>query len=90
MMSLTIMMSLVQGLLYYWPKYVKQSVTIIIYGKVQNWSSRNGEAYLEETLNSPFESYSCNGSGKPAPYRDFIHFTGEDVLNNIMFIVALI
>jgi len=66
-----------QGLLYYWPKYVKQSVTIINYNKARNWSSRNGTAYLEKEMTSIFDSYSCKDSGKPSPYRDFIHFTGE-------------
>jgi hypothetical protein len=70
-----------QGLLYHWTKYVKQSVSLIIHDEVENWSSRNESAYLENTFKrGMLTNYTCEQSGltkKPSPYRDFVHFTGK-------------
>jgi hypothetical protein len=83
-----------QGLLYHWTKYVKQSVSLIIGEEVENWSSKNGVAYLEGTMQEIFNNYSCvparKGRNQPSfphsdfkhapPYRDFKHFTGKSFL----------
>jgi hypothetical protein len=80
-----------QGLLYYWTKYYKQSVSIIYKNMVENWSSRNGEAILEQTLTDALVPCAClpyqdalDGSYAKArfdpiwvPYRDFYHFSGK-------------
>lgn len=77
-----------QGLLYFWTKYVKQSVSLIIGNEVENWGNRDGKAYLETTMvRDPLTKYTCvppdspilqrGGKGmRSSPYRDFIHFTG--------------
>lgn len=65
-----------QGLLYYWTKYYKQSVTLIIDKEIENWSSRNGTATLESTpLRESIYKASCNGRFL-FPYTDIKHFTG--------------
>jgi hypothetical protein len=76
-----------QGLLYHWTKYAKKSVSLIIGGEVENWTSRNGSAYLEETMKGIQTKYTCVPSATRArvkspgvessPYRDFRHFTGK-------------
>jgi hypothetical protein len=38
-----------QGLLYYWTKYYKKSVSIVIGRNVENWSNSNGKPALEKT-----------------------------------------
>jgi hypothetical protein len=55
-----------QGLLYFWTKYYKRSVSIVIKDQIENWSSRdddnnaNGQPYLEEVIPDGFlTSYSC-------------------------------
>ena len=65
-----------QGLLYYWSKYYKQSVTLIIDDEIENWSSQNGTATLESTpLKKSMSKASCNGDIH-FPYTDMKHFTG--------------
>jgi hypothetical protein len=76
-----------QGLLYHWTKYAKKSVSLIIGGEVENWTGRNGTAYLEETMKGILNNYTCVPSATRArvkspgversPYRDFRHFTGK-------------
>jgi hypothetical protein len=71
-----------QGLLYYYTKYVKQSVSIIyINDQVENWgTSGSGTVHLEETLDNPFQGLrrlrvkdlmACSKF-----MCDFYHFTG--------------
>jgi hypothetical protein len=75
-----------QGLLYHWTKYAKKSVSLIIGSEVENWTSRNGTAYLEETMQGILNNYTCVPSAtqargashaKNSPYRDIRHFTGK-------------
>jgi hypothetical protein len=71
-----------QGLLYHWTKYVKKSVSIVFFERVENWSTdTNGKPYLEQELHDVFTNYS-----KPLIQVyfactkfmcDFIHFTGR-------------
>lgn len=71
-----------QGLLYYFTKYVKQSVSIL-YGtaEVENWASVQGRVQLENTLSYPFENsrtlrftsgYLCRQF-----FCDVAHFSGD-------------
>lgn len=47
-----------QGFGYYWPKYEKKNVTILLYQKAENWgSSENGTVVLQEVIQSPFDRY---------------------------------
>ena len=68
-----------QGLLYHRVKYAKQSVSIIIGNKVQNWPpGKNGYPEMEEVLEAPFQNFSgrINSWAKGPPrYRHFYHFT---------------
>lgn len=72
-----------KGLLYYWTKYIKQSVSLIINLDIENWGSRDGSAYMETKLikgkRGILTNYSCvHTRGRvPSPYRDFWHFTGK-------------
>jgi hypothetical protein len=73
-----------QGLLYYWTKYIKKDVSIIIGDEVEHWTSgqKDDEVILERIdRNNPLHPYSCmkktNNRMPPAPYRDFHHFTGN-------------
>ena len=69
-----------QGLLYYWTKYIKRDVSVIIGSAVQHWSDDGGEGVSLRTIDSdnPLEKYSCFPKGNLAPpYRDFCHFTGR-------------
>jgi hypothetical protein len=65
-----------QGLLYYWAKYYKQSVSLIIKDQVENWgtteNTNNGETgagtlRLEETLMRPLDNYTCLPMGMDEP-----------------------
>jgi hypothetical protein len=64
-----------QGLLYYWAKYYKQSVSLIIKDQVENWGTGNtdngetgtGTLRLEETLIRPLENYTCLPKGMDEP-----------------------
>jgi hypothetical protein len=71
-----------QGLLYHWTKYVKQSVSLIIGKEIENWTSKNGVAYLEGTMQGILNNYTCitKRGGPSSPYRDFKHFTGKSFL----------
>jgi lipopolysaccharide biosynthesis glycosyltransferase len=74
-----------QGLLYYWTKYVKQDVSIVIGRDVENWSG-NQSRLLHGSL-SPYgcvpnehtkaNKYAYSGFSSMVPYRDFKHFTGS-------------
>jgi hypothetical protein len=80
-----------QGLLYFWAKYVKKNVSIIIGSEIEHWTTTTGNNTDELMLqrvdkDSPLDPYSCirtkssyqNGRRlPPAPYRDFYHFTGN-------------
>lgn len=51
-----------QGLLYYWTKYVKKNVSIVVDHEVENWASSQqggGELRLEETLDGSLDKYTC-------------------------------
>jgi alpha-N-acetylglucosamine transferase len=74
-----------QGLLYFWTKYYKRNVSIVIGKDVENWSGNHSEL-----LHGPLNSYGCvpkeytkpykyasSGFSKMVPYRDFKHFTGQ-------------
>jgi hypothetical protein len=74
-----------QGLLYFWTKYFKRDVSIVIGADVENWSGNRSEL-----LHGPLIPYGCvpkeftrpskyanSGFSKMVPYRDFKHFTGR-------------
>mmetsp|Transcript_12343 Transcript_12343/g.35796 ORF Transcript_12343/g.35796 Transcript_12343/m.35796 type:complete len:544 (-) Transcript_12343:2202-3833(-) len=77
-----------QGLLYYWTKYHRRNVSIIIGDKIEHWVDRNGTAVLDRVEpNTLRKDYSCNTLNTrhlkrryvphgAAPYSDFKHFTG--------------
>ncbi|KAG7349121.1 hypothetical protein IV203_011718 [Nitzschia inconspicua] len=74
-----------QGLLYYWTKYFKKEVSIIIGGNVENWSGNKSQVNvgllksfgcISSEFTKPFK-YASSGFSKMAPYRDFKHFTGR-------------
>ncbi|KAG7372758.1 glycosyl transferase family 8 protein [Nitzschia inconspicua] len=74
-----------QGLLYYWIKYVKKSVSLIIKHEVEQWeANEHGVLEREEDLNgNALDQYGCAkdlGPRKqlgPSPYSDFVHLTGS-------------
>jgi hypothetical protein len=74
-----------QGLLYYWVKYVKQKVSIIIGDNIEHWiqSSKGGSSNkpkLEsfDTSRDLSKKYSCSNNYKgEAPYKDFKHLSGR-------------
>jgi hypothetical protein len=81
-----------QGLLYYWTKYYKRSVSLVIKDQVENWSSREDQAIMERVIPKgaltphaclPVE-YALHGKYAKsrynplyAPLRDFRHFSGR-------------
>ncbi|KAL3915302.1 MAG: hypothetical protein SGILL_005719 [Bacillariaceae sp.] len=76
-----------QGLLYFWTKYVKKSVSVIIGGQIEHWiANENGDASQPVKLeridrDGPLDQYSCivrtdENRVRNAPYRDYVHFTG--------------
>jgi hypothetical protein len=74
-----------QGLLYHWTKYVKHDVSLIYGDTVENigpnptGGNDEEEFVVEGTRKGWLKKYSCNDDSnrhQPAPYRDFIHFTG--------------
>lgn len=71
-----------QGLIYYWAKYVKQSVSLVINKKIENWGSCNGTACLQNVLLSEFNKYTCSdgyqqpGTPMYPPYSSIFHMTG--------------
>jgi hypothetical protein len=51
-----------QGLLYYWTKYVKNNVSIVVDHEVENWASSSGgdeQLWLEETLDGVLDNHTC-------------------------------
>lgn len=85
-----------QGLLYYWPKYVKRNVSIVIGHDLETWSSSSSssgneqEVVLEGIRSHSLEKFSCKNGQIPPPYRDFHHFTGVNKPweNNLLFDVS--
>jgi hypothetical protein len=72
-----------QGLLYYWTKYFKQDVSIVIGAKIQNWVPDNNNAtgkpkLLTEMLNDPLKNYSV-----PVPLA-YQHGCDREKANNYM------
>ncbi|KAL3913327.1 MAG: hypothetical protein SGILL_006538 [Bacillariaceae sp.] len=74
-----------QGLLYYWTKYYKKEVSLIIGNEVENWL-RNTSTSLQESLfqygcvpkeHTRPNHYADSGWKRMVPYRDFKHFTGR-------------
>ena len=74
-----------QGLLYFWTKYYKKEVSLIIGNEVENWTG-NTSRTLEESLfphgcvpreHTKRNCYADSGWKRMVPYRDFRHFTGR-------------
>jgi hypothetical protein len=74
-----------QGLLYYWTKYYKKDVSLIIGNEVENWSN-NTSSTLQKSLRqygcvprkyTRSNNYADSGWKHMVPYRDFKHFTGR-------------
>jgi hypothetical protein len=60
-----------QGLLYYWVKYVKRHVSIVIGGEVENWgpgpaAGNTNDVRLEQTFRN-LSKYACLPAGKEKP-----------------------
>jgi len=71
-----------QGVLLYYTKYFRKSVTIINDRFVDHWGTdENGTLQLESSSSNFFldEKYSCKTPyyTKHSPYSDFMHFTGD-------------
>jgi hypothetical protein len=70
-----------QGLLYYWTKYVKRSVSILVTSAVEQWTTdpNTGRLLQERIDKGTIHPYSCSPGPKrrAAPYRDFVHLTGK-------------
>jgi len=81
-----------QGLLYYWTKYFKKSLSIINRNKVETWSSSDSDINMVQkireehdiighgcasTLPSTYQRPSSHDEGYGIPYADFVHFTGK-------------
>jgi hypothetical protein len=70
-----------QGLLYYWTKYVKKSVSILVTSSVEQWGADpiTGEPIQERIDKGTIHEHSCSPGPKrrAAPYRDFVHLTGK-------------
>jgi len=73
-----------QGLLYYWTKYYKKSVSIVNGETVEQWGTESGTNDLQ-LLHRGFDTlreYVCTDvlerkGWKTTPYKNFIHFTGR-------------
>jgi hypothetical protein len=74
-----------QGLIYYWMKYVKKSVSLIVKHEVEQWEA-NGEGALERADDlhpNILDQHGCTNdlgprrNGGPSPYSDFVHLTGR-------------
>lgn len=51
-----------QGLLYYWTKYVKEDVSIVIKHTLENWGSYPNGTYpvrMEKSVPNPLRNYTC-------------------------------
>jgi hypothetical protein len=72
-----------QGLIYYWMKYVKKSVSLIIRHEVEQWEADvNGRLQRDENLYPKMlDNYGCasNLAKKVgwAPHSDYVHLTGR-------------
>jgi hypothetical protein len=70
-----------QGLLFYWTKYVKKSVSLVRFDTVESWGvDSDDNLQVESTVKRLLDKHSpCHGKGvaRPSPYTDFIHFTGN-------------
>jgi hypothetical protein len=68
-----------QGLLYFWSKYVKKSVSIIVHRSVEHWEPKGIGVGLDRIDEGLLDQHSCSASPKrkAAPYRDFVHLTGK-------------
>jgi hypothetical protein len=73
-----------QGLIYYWMKYVKRSVSLIVKHEVEQWEI-NGDGVLQredELHPNILDQFGCAkdlGPRRklgPSPYSDFVHLTG--------------
>jgi len=78
-----------QGLLYYWVKYHRRDVSIIIGPTTEHWVDRDGSAVLDHRDSLVLDKYACvndqaplvkdRGFPSPAlPYTSFRHFTGPN------------
>ena len=48
-----------QGFGYYWPKYLKKSVSILFGKKLEQWGEgEDGNVVLQHVINDPFKNYS--------------------------------
>lgn len=77
-----------QGLLYYYTRYARKSVSLIIWDQIEHWTQTgNGTLHLESTSQSLLNQFSCRPPYKtgeykpPSPYRDYHHFTGKKCIN---------
>jgi alpha-N-acetylglucosamine transferase len=74
-----------QGLIYYWFKYVKKRVSLIIRHEVEQWDvDENGVLQREDDLHpNVLDQYGCAKDLGPrkklgsSPYSDFVHLTGR-------------
>lgn len=81
-----------QGLLYYWVRYVKHDVSIILDDKVENWGTITGASenapHLLSVLDNPFRDYQpkwvfyneCTRWKQKHcvnPYKSILHYTGR-------------
>jgi len=76
-----------QGLLYYWVKYVKKEVSLVIGDHIQNWSTdASGNKYMQHQLMVPLDSlpepyglpkWSKFTISEHRPYVSYNHFTGN-------------
>ncbi|KAG7354545.1 hypothetical protein IV203_003901 [Nitzschia inconspicua] len=68
-----------QGLLFYWAKYIKKTVSLVRHNVVENWGvDESGNLRVESTTSDLLDQYApCDRNGpRPSPYSDFTHFTG--------------
>lgn len=75
-----------QGLLYYWTKYYKKSVSIINKENVEQWvkSLETNELHLLSVESNILEDKICTSSDTErwfkkakTPYKNYVHFTGR-------------
>ena len=71
-----------QGLLYYWTKYCKKDVSLIIKHQIEHWgrNPETGAPLLEATFANNLSHYagpaSWSASMIMSPYRDYRHYSG--------------
>jgi hypothetical protein len=75
-----------QGLIYYWMKYVKKSVSFIVKHEVEQWyTTQDGSLQREdEFYPNVLNQFGCvsksvrrRKSVGPSPHSDFVHLTGR-------------